>query len=596
MDAIAANDAITMEIVRSALNNISAEMGTAVVRGGYSTSIKEGGDASNAIFDAAGRLVAQSDSTPLLHLCSLRPSLGEVIKDFPLEQMQDGDVYLTNDPFRGGIHSNDILLFKPLFHEGRPVFFTGTLIHVADVGGMSAGGLPANATEIYHEGLILPPMRFYEAGVPNRTLISLLTANSRTPDKLMGDLEALLGGVNVGAARLGALIGKYGLDRLNRIVDSLIDYAERRTRQEIANLRPGTYEGSFAIDDDGVEQRPGGFVVRVKVTIEGSNFTVDFTGTDRQARGAINAAVSQTMSGVLFALRCLIDPTIPLNDGCYAPVEMVLPPGTLVNPDMPAAVNSRIATIGAITDAILEAMSGVYPEKAIAASCSVHVSTPTGRDPKTGRPWIFISAINGGGGARSGKDGVDCAGGPLIIQGFGGAGTPTETLEMEYPILVERVEMWRDSGGAGKWRGGVGSLRDVRMLEDGMLTARIADRSIFPPRGIGGGSPGVGGKWVINRGTDSETVLPPKITNHRFKAGDVLTMAGSGGGGVGNPFERDQAEVLADHQEHKLSIDAAREHYGVAIVAAPGDEATARIDPEETARLRQAALAGATRS
>ncbi|MDG2005430.1 MAG: hydantoinase B/oxoprolinase family protein [Novosphingobium sp.] len=589
MDAIASNDAITMEIVRSALNNISAEMGTAVVRGGYSTSIKEGGDASNAIFDAAGRLVAQSDSTPLLHLCSLRPSLGEVIKDFPLDQMRDGDVYLTNDPFRGGIHSNDILLFKPVFHEGKPVFFTGTLIHVADVGGMSAGGLPANATEIYHEGLILPPMRFYEAGSPNRTLITLLTANSRTPDKLMGDLEALLGGVNVGAERLKALIGKYGLDRLNHIVDSLIDYAERRTRQEIANLRPGTYEGSFAIDDDGVEQRPGGFVVRVKVTIEDSNFTVDFTGTDQQARGAINAAVSQTMSGVLFALRCLIDPTIPLNDGCYAPVEMVLPSGTLVNPDMPAAVNSRIATIGAITDAILEAMSGVYPEKAIAASCSVHVSTPTGRDPKTGRPWIFISAINGGGGARSGKDGVDCAGGPLIIQGFGGAGTPTETLEMEYPILVERVEMWRDSGGAGKWRGGVGSLRDVRMLDDGMLTARIADRSIFPPRGIGGGSPGVGGKWVINRGTPDETTLPPKITNHAFKAGDVLTMAGSGGGGVGDPFERDESEVLADFQEHKLTIAAAREQYGVAIVAAPGDDAVATVDPEETLNLREAA-------
>jgi len=588
MDAIASQDAITMEIVRSALNNISAEMGTAVVRGGYSTSIKEGGDASNAIFDAAGRLVAQSDSTPLLHLCSLRPSLGEVITDFPLETMQDGDVYLTNDPFRGGIHSNDILLFKPVFHDGKPAFFTGTLIHVADVGGMSAGGLPANATEIYHEGLILPPMRFHEAGQPNRTLIALLTANSRTPDKLMGDLEALLGGCNVGAKRLAALIGKYGLERLEGIINALIDYAERRTRQEIANLRPGTYEGSFAIDDDGIEPREGGFVVRVKVTIEDTKFTVDFTGTDRQAKGAINAAVSQTMSGVLFALRCLIDPTIPLNDGCYVPVEMILPPGTLVNPDMPAAVNSRIATIGAITVAILDAMSGVYPEKSVAASCSVHVSTPTGRDPKTGRPWIFISAINGGGGARVGKDGVDCAGGPLIIQGFGGAGTPTETLEMEYPILVERVEMWTDSGGAGEFRGGVGSLRDIRMLSDGMVTARIADRSIFPPRGINGGSPGKGGQWIVNRGTPEERVLPPKITNHPFKAGDVLTMAGSGGGGVGNPLARDPAEVLADVQEHKVSIAAARERYGGAVRDETGNEALAEIDEEETRRLRQA--------
>jgi N-methylhydantoinase B len=589
MDAIVSSDAIVMEIVKSALNAISAEMGTAVVRGGYSTSIKEGGDASNAIFDAKGRLVAQNETTPLLHLCSLRPSLHSVIADFPLETMQDGDVYLTNDPFRGGIHSNDILLFKPVFHEGQPVFFTGTLIHVADIGGMSAGGLPANATEIYHEGLVLPPMKFHEAGVANPTLVTVLTANSRTPDKLMGDLRALLGGVNVGAVRLQALIAKYGIDRLEQIIDGLIDYAERRTRQEIALLRPGTYEGEFAIDDDGVEAREGGFVVRVKVTIEGSEFKADFTGTDRQAKGAINAAVSQSMSGMMFALRCLIDPTIPLNDGCYAPVSVVLPQGTLVNPNMPAAVNSRIATIGAIIDAILDAMSGAYPDKAVGASCSVHVSTPTGFDPQTGRPWIFISAISGGSGARQGKDGIECSGGPLILAGFGGAGTPNESLEMEYPVIVERVGMWADSGGPGRWRGGTGSIRDIRMLQGGTLTARIADRSIFPPRGIQGGAPGAGGAWTINRGTPREVVLPPKVTNYPIRAGDLVTMSGSGGGGVGDPRLRVPAEVLRDVQQGVVSVAAAREAYGVAVLATPGDEAVATLDEAATRRLRETA-------
>jgi N-methylhydantoinase B len=588
MEASASSDAIIMEIVKNALNAISAEMGTAVVRGGYSTSIKEGGDASNAIFDAKGRLVAQNETTPLLHLCSLRPSLHSVIADFPLETMREGDVYLTNDPFRGGIHSNDILLFKPVFHKGRPVFFTGTLIHVADIGGMSAGGLPANATEIYHEGLVLPPVKFHDAGAPNATLLTVLAANSRTPDKLMGDLRALLGGVNVGAVRLQALIARYGITRLEQIIDALIDYAERRTRQEIALLRPGTYEGAFAIDDDGIEDRPGGFVVRVKITIEGSEFTADFTGTDRQARGAINAATSQSMSGVMFALRCLIDPTIPLNDGCYAPVSVILPPGTLVNPDMPAAVNSRIATIGAIIDAILGSVAGAYPDKAIGASCSVHVSTPTGIDPETGRPWIFISAISGGSGARGGKDGIDCSGGPLILAGFGGAGTPNEVLEMEYPVIVERCAMWTDSGGPGRWRGGVGSLRDIRMLSDGMLTARIADRSRFPPRGIGGGAPGAGGAWTINRGTPDEVVLPPKVTNYQIRAGDLVTMTGSGGGGVGNPREREPGEVLRDVQEGRVSVAGARERYGVAVLATPGDEAVAELDGPATARLREA--------
>jgi N-methylhydantoinase B len=586
MDAIASSDTIVMEIVKSALNSISAEMGAAVVRGGYSTSIKEGGDASNAIFDSRGRLVAQSESTPLLHLCSLRPSLHSVIEDFPLKTMHDGDVYLTNDPFRGGIHSNDILLFKPVFHEGKPAFFTGTLIHVADIGGMSAGGLPANATEIYHEGLVLPPMKFHEAGVPNQTLLTVLAANSRIPDKLMGDLRALLGGVNVGANRLATLIAKYGLKRLQTIIDGLIDYAERRTRQEIAQLRPGSYEGEFAIDDDGIELRPGGFVVRVKVTIEGSDFTADFTGTDRQAKGAINAAISQSMSGVMFALRCLIDPTVPLNDGCYAPVKVILPPGTLVNPNMPAAVNSRIATIGAIIDAILDAMSDAYPDKGVGASSSVHVSTPTGIDAETGRPWVFISSISGGSGARNGKDGIDCSGGPLILAGFGSAGVPTESLEMEYPVIVERVEMWRDSGGAGRWRGGTGSRRDIRMLQDGKLTARISDRSLFPPHGIRGGGPGAGGAWTINPETAQATVLPGKVTNYPIKAGDVISMTGSGGGGVGDPRQRDADAVLEDVRKGRVSVRAARELYGVEVRGMTGDEAAATMDSDETARLR----------
>jgi N-methylhydantoinase B len=588
MNASSGADAIVLEIVKSALVDISEEMGAAVTNGAYSTSIKESGDASSAIFDAAGRLVAQGESTPLIHLCSMRPSLQAVIQDFPVETMREGDVYITNDPFRGGIHCNDILLLKPVFHEGKPAFFTGTLIHVADIGGMSAGGLPANATEIYHEGLVLRPMKFHDAGVPNATLLTVLTANSRTPDKLMGDLRALLGGVNVGEARLKSLIAKYGIERLGEIVGALLDYAERRTRQAISALKPGVYEGSCLIEG-GVEDPPGGFTVRVKITIEGSAFGVDFTGTDGQARSSINAALSQTMSGVMFALRCLIDPTVPMNEGCYAPVKMVLPPGTLVNPNMPAAVNSRMATVGAITDAILEAMSVAYPEKAIAGSCNTNVITPTGIDKATGRTWAFISVVSGGAGARVGKDGIDCDGGPLMLAGFGfDTGMSSEALEMEYPVLVESTRMWRDSGGAGQWRGGVGRVLRLRVLEDCLLTARITDRAIIPPRGIQGGFAGVGGAWVVNAGTPAEVVLPTKLTNYPLKAGDVLTARGSGGGGVGCPLDRDPALVLKDVRQGKVGVDAAREQYGVAILAVPGDEASATIDDGETRRLRSA--------
>ena len=587
MKVTASSNAIVMEIVKSALASISTEMGSAAARGGYSSLLKEGGDASSAIFDAQGRLLSQGESMSLLHLCSLRPSLSEVMKDFPLEAMQDGDVYLSNDPYRGGIHSNDILLLKPVFHQGKPVFFTGTLVHVADVGGLSAGGLPATATEMYHEGLILPPVKLNDAGVPNQTLLTIIAANSRAPEMVLGDIRALLGGVNVGARRLSDLIAKYGLARLNYILEELIDYAARRTRQEIARLRSGTYEGCFAIDDDGVETRPGGFVVRAKIKIDGSSFEVDFTGTDRQARGAINSSVSQSMSGVMFALRCLIDPTIPMNDGCYYPLKVTLPPGTLVNPRPPAAVNARMATIGAIIDAILEAMSSAYAEKAVAASSNFHVYTPAGQDKKTGQSWVYVDLCKGGGGARANMDGIDFGGGALINGGDGGSGQSSEALEMQYPMMVESMQTWQDSGGAGKWRGGVGMMKRTRMLEDCVLTARITDRSIIPPRGIRGGLPGTGGSWVVNHRMSNEVTLPPKCTNFRLKAGDVLTAFGSGGGGMGHAFERDEMLVLQDVREGKVSVSAARECYGVAIVTIPGDEASATVDYSETRRLRR---------
>ena len=359
-----------------------------------------------------------------------------------------------------------------------------------------------------------------------------------------------------------------------------MDYSERLTRQEIAKLPQGIHRGTFLIDGDGLERRPEGLRVEAAVKIEGSTFGVDFTGTDHQARGPINSAVSQSMSGVVFALRCLIDPTIPMNEGCYRPIEAHFPLGTLVNPRPPAACNARLATVMAAVDAILRAVSTARPDRATASAGCVHLFSMSGTDVETRRIWTFYCSQPGTVGAHATGDGVDCAGGN-ILSGQGAGYRDAEPYEIEYPVLFTRCELWEDSGGPGKWRGGLGMRRDVQALTEGDVTLRIVDRSEHPPPGILGGDPGRGGAWILNAGTEGEIRLPSKQTNFPLKAGDTLTMLSSGGGGFGPPGERDVDLVLRDVLDRKVTIEAARRDYGVAIGPQPSV-----VDADETKRLR----------
>ncbi len=375
---------VLIEIIKNAMATIAEEIGIVAVRSAYSTAVKESADASAAVCDCAGQVIAQSLGAPLMHLSSLRWSPRELMKDFPPETMKDGDVFLFNDQFRGGIHSNDIMVFKPVFSGGRPRFLTSALIHVADLGGLSAGGLPATATEYFHEGLMLPPVKLYDGGRLNEDLVRIISANSRTPEKVMGDIRSMVGGTNVGARRLMELIDKYGLEQLEALVRDLLDYTERLTRSEIAKIPGGTYEGSYVIEDDGIVPDKT-YTVRVAVTVKGSDCHFDFTGTDAQARGAINAAFSQAISGMVFALRCFLDPAIPMNEGCFRPLTFTLPLGTMVNPRPPAACNARMATVQAVIDAVFGALSQAFADKAVAASGNVHVYTMNGVDRTTGK-------------------------------------------------------------------------------------------------------------------------------------------------------------------------------------------------------------------
>jgi N-methylhydantoinase B len=577
-DTLRVSDPIHLELVKNALSTIAEEMGLTVVRSAYSSQVKEGGDSTAAIFDHLGRLVSQSVGSPLSHLASLRPSLAEVLSDFPADTMRDGDIYTSNDPYRGGIHSNDVMVFRPVFVEGELAFFTASLMHVADSGGVAAGGLPANATEMYHEGLVLPPLVLHREGVPQRSVFDIIAANSRTPDKVLGDIRAMIAGDNLGAERLMQLAERYGLARLRHLVDELLVYTDRRTRLDIAALPDGSHECSFVIDDDGVE--PGkSHTVRVKVTIDGDRIIADFTGTDPQAKGPINAALSQSMSGVLFAVRSLLSSDIPVNDGSFNSLEVVFPRGSLCNPNPPAACNSRMATVMAIIEAMLRAVSNIVPRAKIATSCNVHVAIMSGVDPESRRMWTYIDPQFGGSGARGDRDGVDVIG-PLILA-TGGALHCVEAYEMEYPVRFERFELWKDSGGPGRWRGGQGSRREMRILTDGVFTGRATDRCLIPPAGASGGHSGLGGGWVLNEGTDDERKLPPKITSVALKAGDVVTMLTSAGGGFGPPEEREPERVLADVIDGFVTVESARDIYRVAI-----DPDTMTILTAETAALR----------
>lgn len=570
-------DPIRLEIVKNALATAAEEMGLTVVRSAYSSVVKEGGDATSAIFDGAGQLVAQSVGAPLMHLASLRPSLRAIIEDFPVDAMVDGDVFASNDPYRGGIHSNDIMVFRPVFIEGAPAFFTCALLHVADVGGMAAGGLPATATEMFHEGLVLPPVALYRGGEPNKGILDVIASNSRTPDKVMGDIRAMVAGTSVGARRVVELIDRYGLDELLDLVTALLDYTERRTRHDLAQIPAGTYTGRFVVDDDGIEPERD-HPVEVAVTIADGTLHADFTGTAPQARGPINASMSQSLSGVLYAARCLVSPDIPVNEGSFRPLDVELPPGTLVNPARPAACNARMATVMAIVEAMLEAFSGIDVTKSVAGSCNAHVYIMNGVDSESGKPWAFLDPQFGGNGARYDRDGIDAAG-PLILGGSG-ALHAVEAYEIEHPVRFHEFSLWADSGGPGRWRGGLGTRRRVEILTDGEFHGRATDRCRIPPPGRDGGSPGAPGGWIVNEHQPDERRLPPKITNHALDAGEIVTELTSAGGGFGDPFARDPELVAADIRDGRVSLEAADADYGV-VVSADG-----KVDVAATSRRR----------
>jgi len=515
-------DELTAAVLANALVLAAEEASIVVVRAAFSTFIVEGSDASAAVLDGRGRLVAQSAATSLAHANSLTACLASVLEDHPLDTIGRDDVIVMNDAFRGGIHANDLAVFQPVFVDDRPAYFTGTLIHVGDLGGSSAGGMHATATDIFQEGLQLPPVRLTDE------VAQILRLNSRRPTELWGDVQALVAGTTVARRRMETLIAEHGADVVGAGVDAHLDHAERLVRQEIAALPDGSYGGRFVVDGDGIHAGRS-YEIVVTVTVDGDHVIVDFDGTVDAVAASINSSLSQTVSGALFALRCFVDAPVPINEGTFRPFEIRVPLGSLLNPKPPMPLGGRFIAVDAVIDAVWEALSQARPDRAMAGS---GILTPFAVASVEGAatPWLHMAFDYGGTGARHGAAGLDGQG---IHFGLGRSMIPqVEPVEARCPLRVESIEVIDGSGGAGRWPGGRGTRTTFRVLEDAVSTFRC-DRHENPPPGRDGGSPGRGGGYFVNGQR-----LPDKAANVRLRAGDRFVVETSGGGGFGKGSEQ----------------------------------------------------------
>lgn len=511
-----------LEVIQNAVAFIPEEMGIALRRTAYSPNIKERMDASCALFDAAGRMIAQAEHIPV-HLGSM-PVTIEVLREEMGGSLAEGDQVIVNDPYRGGSHLPDITIVKPIFHRGSLRGYAVSKAHHADVGGTAPGSMPADSVVLEDEGLVIPPTKFLSRGTERRGIVRGILRATRNPGERLGDLRAQVASNNLGASRFVALLEKHGTTTIDSFASEILAYSERRVRAAIATMP----RGSWRADDVLEHPRTGEFLpIKARVTVGGSGIQVDFEGTARQIEGNLNAPFSVTLSATYYVFRCLTDTGAPPNSGCTAPIAVTAPPGSLVNPRPPAAVAAgNVETSSRIVDVLLLAMAPALPDRVPAQSQGTMNNLLIGGRWR-GREFSYYETIAGGEGALPWRDGMD----GVHTHMTNTRNTPSEALELAYPLRVEEYRLIPDSGGKGRHRGGDGVRRTIRFLgERGMMTI-IADRRRRGPSGLQGGEPGRRGRDRIRRGS-TETALPGKTTLP-VRKGDVIVVETPGAGGWG---------------------------------------------------------------
>jgi N-methylhydantoinase B len=530
-------DAVTLEILRCSLQSVAEEMGATLGRTAFSPNIKERKDFSCAVFDNKGRMVSQAEHIPV-HLGSMPLSVKESLKEIVF---YEGDVVIVNDPYWGGTHLPDITLIAPVFCDNL-LGFAACRAHHADVGGKAPGSMPGDSQEVFEEGLIIPPVKLYRNGVVDTDILRLILRNVRTPGERKGDLRAQFSACEIGKRRISEMVKKYGVTMVKEAFEEIMNYSERRMRKKIEEFPKGEYTAYDFMDNDGITDDP----VKIAVTIQIDNgLTFDFTGTDAQRPGNINAVYAVTLSCVYYVVRCVTDPGIPPNEGCYRPLQVVVPEGCLLHPVHPHAVSAgNVETSQRIADVLLKAFSQVVPEKVI-AGCQGTMNNVTIGGSVGGESFAYYETIGGGMGARVNKDGID----GVHTHMSNTLNTPVEALEMSYPFLVTEYSLIPGSGGRGKYRGGMGIVRGVKVLTDCTVSIQ-SERRKFAPYGLFGGENGRKGKNVLVR--DGRYTELPSKTTYQLKKGDIIKIETPGGGGYGNYEERLELLKEKDIKEKRV--------------------------------------------
>jgi len=571
-------DPITLQVVQARLAGIVQEMQNGLFRTGYSTIIRESQDASCAILNTQGEVIAQHVVLPL-HMGAFPACAAAILKAFALDEIHQGDAFITNHPYLGGSpHAPDMGVFTPILYQNDLVGFAANMAHKSDIGGTVPGSGSGNAREIYQEGLHVPPVKLVDRSQTVKEIEAMIATNSRTAALVIGDLRGQVGAARLGEKRIAELMERYGKETILESTEMLSAYTENRVRQTIAAWPDGESEGESFVDNDGIDlTKPIRIHVRVKKA--GPRLHFDFSGCSDQTQGPANIRPPLVRAACAYCLVALVDRYLPINQGLARVIDATFRDGSVVNPRFPAAVNTYMPTALTAAEAILRALAAFVPEKQISGGSGSAALVLGGHDTRSDRAYVHYEIFSGGTGARSGKDGVSAT--AFHLSNCKTA--PIEIIESEFPTRVERFEMIADSGGAGEWRGGLGFARDYRMLADDVRFSMRTDKHAIAPFGSDNGWPGGKGACVVNWESMDAKHLPSRFGDHRLQRNDTIRVERPGGGGLGDPLKRPVDKVVEDVRQGYVTIDSARSQYGVVLRWANGD---LRINEEETSILR----------
>jgi N-methylhydantoinase B len=570
-------DAVDLEVVKASLSGIVQEMQNSLFRTGFSTIVRESQDASCALMNAKGEVVAQHVVLPL-HIGAFPACCGAVIKAFG-DEIAEGDAFLINHPYQGGSpHAPDMAVLSPVFVAGELIGFCGSIAHKSDIGGPVPGSCSGQAREVFNEGLQLPAVRYQRRHEPCRDIERIIAANSRTPELVLGDIRGQLGADRLGEKRLGELIGKYGRDKVLACWDRLFALSEQRLRTTFAEWKDGRFEAERFVDDDGIDLNTP---VRIHVVVEkrGERLHFDFSGSSDQTKGPANVRPPLVQAACGYCLISLIDPAMYVCQGLLKAFTITARDASVLNPRFPAPVNTYNPTVHALVDAVYDALSNIVPDKVRADGSGSRSIILGGRDSATGRGYVQYEIIAGGAGARATRDGAS----GITVNQSNAMIAPVEIIESEFPTRLLRFELIRDSGGAGRFRGGLGIRREYLNLADARFSIRSM-KHVIPPNGCAGGGTGRPGDIWINPDTAEAKRLPTRYADYPLREGDIFRLDSPGGGGHGDALTRAPQLVLDDVHEGNISPEAAERDYGVVLKSDGGDWT---IDVAATTARRQ---------